>query len=186
MSTGPGSEGKGLEFEVRGGPWEVFHALVFYVAVACAVLATAGVARMATGISAVALLFYSILAVFSSPTYLVIVPEEKAVVWERYRFFLPLRRKYLSEDLKEIVVLESGGGPREGDDGRPPGRSLAYSARVYLRWRGGSKRRVFRSEMSGSPEENRTRAYLVAEALAINLGLPVSYSGERRGGRGEG
>ncbi len=181
MAAGPGSEGKSLEFEIRGGPWEALHAMVFYAAVICAILATAGVSRMATGISAVALLFYSILAVFSSPTYLVIIPEEKAVVWERYRFFLPLRRKHPREELEEIVVLESSGAPTEGDEKRSGG-SIAYSARVYLRWRGGRKRRVFRSEMSSSPAENRTRAFLVAEALARHLGLPVSYSGQRRMG----
>ncbi len=179
MAAGPGGGQGELEFEVRGGPWEVFHALVFYAAVACAVLATVGVARVATGICAVALLFYSILAVFSSPTYLVVLPAEKAVVWERYRFFLPFRRKHLREELEEIVVVESGGEPVERGE-RPSGSSLSYSARVYLRLRGGGNRSVFRSEMSGSPPENRTRAFLVTETLAANLGLPVSYV--RRGG----
>ncbi|MDI6873766.1 MAG: hypothetical protein QME84_05740 [Actinomycetota bacterium] len=183
MAAGPGSEEKGLEFEIRGGPWEVFHVLVFYVAVICAVLATAGVARMATGICAVTLLFYSILAVFSSPTYLVILPGEKAVVWERYRFFLPFRRKHPREDLEEIVVVESG-GERPEEDENPSGRSLSYSARVYLRWRGGKKRRVFRSETSASPAENRARAFAVVETLAAYLGLPVSYSRRGVGGRG--
>lgn len=180
MAAGPGREEKVLEWEIRGGPWETFHALVFYAAVACAVLATAGVARLATGICAVALLFYSLLAVFSSPTYLIVFPKEKAVVWERYRFFLPIRRKHLREELEEIVVVESGGGSVE-EDGKYSGGSLAYSARIYLRWRRGRKRRVFRSEMSGSPLENRTRAFLVAEALAVHLGLPVSYSGKDGG-----
>ncbi|MBC7253800.1 MAG: hypothetical protein H5T72_07520 [Actinobacteria bacterium] len=175
MAAGPGSGEKGLEFEVRGGPWEGFHALVFYAAVACAVLATAGVARMATGICAVALLFYSILAVFSSPTYLVILPEEKTVALERYRFFFPSRRRFSRDDLEEIVVQERGLSGAEGE-GRPSGRSLSYSARVYLRRRGGRKHRVYRSEMSGSPAENRARAFLVVEALSAHLDLPVSYS----------
>lgn len=175
MAAIPGSAEGRLEFEVRGGPWEGFHALVFYAAVACAVLSTAGIARMATGICAVVLLFYSILAVFSSPTYLVILPEEKAVMWERYRFFFPFRRKHSRDELEEIVVDESGVASAEGE-GRPSGRRLSYSARVYLRHREGRKHRVYRSEMSGSLAENRTRAFLVAEALSAHLDLPISYS----------
>lgn len=175
MAASPGSADGRLEFEVRGGPWEGFHALVFYAAVACAVLSTVGVARMATGICAVVLLFYSILAVFSSPTYLVILPEERAVIWERYRFFFPFRRKHSREEFLEIVVEESGADSVEGE-GRPSRRSLSYSARVFLRRREGGKHRVYRSEMSGSPAENRTRAFLVAEALSAHLDLPISFS----------
>lgn len=177
----PDKEEGGLEFEVRGGPWEIFHALVFYAAVACAVLATLGVARLAMGICAVTMLFYSIFAIFSSPTYLLILPDERAVIWEKYRFFIPFRRKHPREELAEIVVEESGDFI-SGDENATSRRNLSYSSRIYLRWTGGRKRRVFRSEMSGSALENRAKAFVVVETLVGNLDLPVVYS--RRGKKG--
>ncbi len=168
-------DARSMEFEVRGGPWEIIHALVFYAAVTFAVLATAGVARLFSGICAVVLLFYSILAIFSSPTYVVILPEEKALIWEDYRFFVPLRRRFARENLEMLEVLESGRLPsEEGISGS--GRDLSYSVHVYLKPVRGRKRKLFRSGMTGHPLENRAKAYLVVESLAHSLNLPVFYA----------
>lgn len=176
-----------LEFEVRGGPWEGFHALVFYAAVTFAVLATAGVARLLSGILAVSLLFYSILAIFSSPTYVVILPEERAVIWEDYRFFISFRRRFAREDLGGLEVVESGRLP-SGEVGSAFRRDLSYSVHVYLKPVKGRRRMLFRSGMGGNPLENRARAYLVVESMARSLDLPVVYNrlqGPRKAVRGQ-
>ena len=171
------------EFEVRGGAWEALHALIFYAAVACAVLSTAGVARLATGISAVILLFYSIFAIFSSPTYLVIDPERKALTWETYRYFIPLRREMTRGDLAGVEVVEARRIAEAGEDPGPR-RDLSYFVRVYLKLADGRRRRVFRSGTTGSPGDNRAAAFLIVEALAQALSLPIFYH-VKGGGGGE-
>lgn len=168
------------EFEVRGGAWEAVHALIFYAAVACAVLSTAGVARLATGICAVTLLFYSIFAIFSSPTYLVIDPARKVLTWETYRYFIPLRREMTRGDVAGVEVVEARRFAETGE-GPGPRRDLSYFVRVYLKLADGGRRRVFRSGTTGSPQDNRAAAFLIVETLARAMSLPIFYhvKGER-------
>jgi len=172
------------EFEVRGGPWEGIHALIFYAAVTCAVLSTAGIARLATGICAVALLFYSIFAIFSSPTYLIIDPGKRILTWESYRYFVPLRREMPRESIAGVEVVEARRAPATGE-GSGARRDLSYFVRVYLKLADGKRRRVFRSGTTGSPHDNRTAAFLIVEELARSLALPIFYhtpDGEEAGG----
>ena len=181
------SSGKaaGAEFEIRGGWWEGLHVLVFYTAVTCAVLSTLGVARLATGIAAVVLLFYSILAIFSSPTYLVVDGESRALVLERYRFFIPFRRRLARQELESLELEESPYLPGEEGEGEPGGR-LSYRVRLHLLLKDGREMKLFRSGLTGSPSDNRTRAFLIAETLSRQLGLPVNYRQAEAGDHGAG
>ncbi len=167
-----------LECEVRGNLWEGIHAAVFYVAVACAVLSSVGVHRLALGIACVVLLAYSIFAIFSSPTFVRVEPDGSGVTVEKYRYFIPRRRWFPREQLRGITVIES---PREpsapGEKGSK--RDLSYFVRVYLEAEGGRRFNLFRSGISGSPYENREKAYLITESASRTLNLPVFYG--RRG-----
>lgn len=169
------------EFEIRGGWWEGIHVMVFYTAVACAVLSTLGVARLATGITAVILLFYSILAIFSSPTYLVVDGESRALVWEHYRFFIPIRRRLPREEMESVEVTESPYPQEEKTEGKAANR-LSYRVRLDLLLKDGRSVRLFRSGPTGGPKDNRTRAFLIAESLSRQLELPLVY---RRSGAGQ-
>lgn len=165
-----------VEFEIRGGAWEGVHAVIFYAAVTMAVLATAGLYRVYFGIAAIVLLFYSMLAIFSSPRFMVIDTEGISLV--RYRFFIPARRGLPHEALEGVEVVESPRLPApEGERGSR--HDLSYYARVYLILSGGKRLKVFRSGMTGAPADNRRAAFLIAQALAEAADLPVIY--KRRG-----
>ncbi len=97
-----GAEGR-VEFEIRGGAWEGIHAVVFYIALTMAVLATACVLRVYFGIACIVLLFYSMLAIFSSPRFIVI--DKGGISLLKYHFFLP-RRVALPRDALEGVEDE--------------------------------------------------------------------------------
>ncbi len=173
------SGGERSEFEIRGGAWEGIHALVFYAAVTMAGLATAGVYRVYFGIAAIVLLFYSMLAIFSSPRFVVIDGDGISLV--KYRFFIPLRRHLRKDALEGIEVIESPRLPAaEGKRGSR--HDLSYYARVYLVLSGGRRLKVFRSGMTGAPADNRRAAFLIAQALADAADLPVTY--RRRGVKG--
>lgn len=170
-----------LEYEVRGGLWEGAHALLFYGAVTCALLATLGIAPLATGIGCLLLTFYSIFTVFSSPTYVIIDPSTRQVTLERYHYFIPSRRRFEYHKLDRIEVVESSRPPaEEGETGSR--RDLSYFVRVYLKLKGGKRLKIFRSGMTGAPSENRTKAFLVTQDASRALDLPVVYTrqGEKR------
>lgn len=171
-----------MEFEVRGDAWEGVHAVLFYVTLAVAILATLGVAPMATGISTAVLLFYTMFAIFSSPTYVVIDAAASECSLERYRYFIPLRRRLSHADLKGLTVIESARPPAEpGEKGSR--KDLSYFVRVYLDLQNGRRLKIFRSGITGSPYENREKAFLVARETSAALRIPVSYG---RRGAGEG
>ncbi len=163
-------------WEVRGGGWEIFHVAVFYSAVINAVLATAGVLRLYTGIASAILLFYSMLAIFSSPTFAALEPG-KSLMIERYRFFLPVRRSIPSERLSRIVVEETIVSPLFSGK-----RSQQlYLARIWLEEKGGKRHRVFRTHLNGTPQKNREEVFLVLELLVEGLGLSVLHLRKERG-----
>ncbi|MBC7230022.1 MAG: hypothetical protein H5T74_06490 [Actinobacteria bacterium] len=165
-----------VEFEIRGGAWEGVHAVVFYVALTMAVLATAGVLRVYLGIACIVLLFYSMLAIFSSPRFIVI--DKGGISLLKYHFFLPRRVALPRDALEGVEVVESPRLPApEGERGSR--HDLSYYVRVYLTFSGGKRLKVFRSGMTGAPADNRRAAFLVAQALAEAADLPVSYT--RRG-----
>jgi len=182
MVEAAGSANEIMEYEVRGGLWEGVHAVIFYAAVACAVLATAGVMRLAMGVACVALLFYSIFTIFSSPTYVMIDPSAREVTVERYHYFIPSRRRVKRGELERLVVVEAPRPPvGEGEKGSR--RDLSYYVRVYLELKGGERLKIFRSGMTGAPSENRGKAFLITQSAASALDLAVAYT-RSGGGRG--
>lgn len=164
-----------MEYEVREGAWEIIHVIVFYVSAALAILATAGVARVPTGISCIVLLIYSMFAIVSSPTYVIIDPVSRGVMVERYHYYLPSRHQIPADELESILVMESARPPAEGDD-KSSKRDLSYFVRIYLGLKDGGRLKLFRSRMTGAPLENRNKAFLIAEGAAKALDIPVIYA----------
>ena len=166
------------EFEIRGGVWEKIHAIIFYAAVTMAVLASVGVMRVAMGAACVVLLFYSMFAIFSSPTFVIIDPQAREVILENYHYFIPGRRHIGREEIESLEVVESPRIPtaQEEEGSR---RDLSYYVRVYLRLKDGGRTAVFRSNMTGAPADNRSKAYLCVEETVAALDIPVDYT--RRG-----
>ena len=166
-----------LEFEIRGGLWEGIHAVIFYISLASAVLATLGVLRLFLGIACVVLLFYSMFTIFSSPTFVIIDPAARRLTVERYHYFIPSSSSFDRQDLEGLEVIESPRVPAaEGERTR---HDLSYYVRVYLKHSDGRRLKLFRTGMTGAPLDNRVKAFLIVQALARDLEIPVSYS--RRG-----
>lgn len=171
---------KPFEFEIRGGPWEAVHVVVFYGAVASAVLATLGVLSLLLGIGCVVLLFYSMFAIFSSPTYVATDPSARELVVERYHYFIPSRNRIGSGEMEALEVVESPRVPAE--EGNSSRHDLSYFVRVYLRMKSGRRLKLFSSGMTGAPYDNRLKAYYIVRGIAGALDVPVSYSRRGRGG----
>ncbi len=169
-----------MEFEVRGGPWEGFHVLVFYAAVVSAVLATLGVLRLLFGIGCIVLLFYSMFTIFSSPTFVISDPAARELTIERYHYFIPSRKKIGREGLEELEVIESPRVP--ASEGEKTSRhDLSYYVRVYLKRKDGKRLKLFSSGMTGAPSDNRLKAFLTVQEMAAALDIPVTYT--RRGSK---
>lgn len=180
MTEAAGEKSRNMEYEVRGGWWEGLHAVLFYSCLACAALATVGVARVVTGSLAVFLCFYSIFTIFSSPTFVIIDPSGKGATVERYRYFIPSRKRYEGGQMEGIEVEESSHSP-SGDEEGGSRRDLSYFVRVYLRLKDGSRLKIFRSGMTGTPYQNRQKAFLITVSAAQALGLPVAYAARGKG-----
>ncbi len=164
-----------MEIEIRGGAWEGIHALIFYTAVLLAILASLGILRIALGITFIILLFYSIFAIFSSPTYIIIDARAREVTLERYRYFIPRRRKFGRDEVEGLEVAESPHVPAtEAEKGSR--RDLSYYVRVYLVLKNGKKLRIFRSGITGAPADNRSKAFLIVEYMVDALDITVAYS----------
>jgi len=178
MTEAVASGSERMEFEIRGGLWEGIHAVIFYAAVTFAVLATLGVMRVALGIGCIVCLFFSMFAIFSSPTYVIVDPVARGLTVERYHYFIPSRRRLGREDLEGLEVIESPRVPTtEGEQGSK--RDLSYYVRVYLKRKEGHPLKLFRSGMTGAPSDNRNKAFLIVQGLAGALDIPVFYT--RRG-----
>lgn len=178
MTEAAAGDGEIMEFEIRGGPWEGIHAVIFYAAFAFAVLATVGVMRIALGISCVVTLFYSMFAIFSSPTYVLVDPVKREVTVERYRYFIPSHHRVSREELAVLEVVESPRLPGTAAE-KSSKRDLSYYVRVYLVREDGKRLKLFRSGMTGAPSENRNKAFLMAQSVTEALDIPVIYT--RRG-----
>lgn len=181
MTEAAASGNERVDFEIRGGPWEGIHVVVFYGALISAVLATLGVFRLFLGISCIVLLFYSMFTMFSSPTFVVSDPAAHELIVERYHYFIPSRRRLGRDELEGLEVIESGRVPGSGGE-RGARHDLSYFVRVYLKRKDGRSLRLFSSGMTGAPSDNRTRAFLIVQGLARDLDIPVSYT--RRGREG--
>jgi hypothetical protein len=175
MTEAVSKESGSFEIEIRGGLWEGIHAVLFYLSVALAIMATIGVARLATGIACVAFLFYSIFAIVSSPTYVTIDPSNREVLLERYYYFIPWRRTLKRSDLERISVVESS-QPPTAEEEKGSKRDLSYYVKVYLERKEGGRLKLFRSGMTGAPYENREKAFIIVESTASALDLPVIYT----------
>ncbi len=178
MAEAAARAGERMEFEVRGGPWEGIHAFIFYTSVTFAVLATIGIMRLPLGISCVVLLFYSMFAIFSSPTYVSVDPAARELTLERYRYFISSRRRLGRDDLEEVEVAESPRVPT-AEGGQTSRRDLSYFVRVCLKRKNGRPMKLFRSGTTGAPAENRAKAFLIVESVARAMDIPVVYT--RRG-----
>jgi hypothetical protein len=175
-------EGHDLEYEVRGGLWEITHAILFYISLSCAILATVGVAPLAMGAACALLFAYTIFTFFSSPTYLIIDPSTHEAIVERYHYFIPSRRQFPHDQLERLEVVESPHVPvEEGESGSR--RDLSYYVRIYLELKDGRRLKIFRSGMTGAPSENREKAFLVTQRASEALDVPVAYTrrGDKRG-----
>jgi hypothetical protein len=174
-------ENQSLEYEVRGGLWEGAHAILFYVSLTCAILATVGVAPLAMGAACVLLFSYTIFTFFSSPTFVILDPSTREATVERYHYFIPSRQQLKRDELERIEVVEPSHVPAgEGESGSR--RDLSYYVRIYLELKDGRRLKIFRSGMTGAPSENREKAFLVTQSAAAALGIPVVYT--RRGDKG--
>lgn len=172
-----------FEFEIRGGLWESVHVVIFYGAVASAVLATVGVMRAVLGISCIVILFYSMFTIFSSPTYAMSDAAMRQLILERYHYFIPSRKTIDRDELEGLEVVESARVPTmEGE--RASKHDLAYFVRVYLKYKDGRRLKLYSSGMTGAPADNRTKAFLIVQRLAGDLEIPVIYT--RRGHSEEG
>jgi len=142
------------------------------------------VARLATESVCVFLIFYTIFAIVSSPAYAVIDPATREVRVERYHYFLPSRRTLKRDELERIEVVEAPRLP-SGEGRESQRRDLSYYVRVYLKAKDGRRFKIFRSNMAGSPSENREKAFLVTQSAASILDLPVLYAtaGKEKGKR---
>lgn len=185
MTEAAASGNERLEFEIRGGPWESAHVVIFYGAVACAVLATLGVTRLFLGISCVVLLLYSMFTMFSSPTFVMSDAAARELVVERYHYFIPSRSRIGREELEALEVVESGRIPAE-EGAKSARRDLFYSVRIYLRRKNGRRMRLFSSGMTGAPSDNRAKAFLIVQDLSRDLDIPVTYNRRGRESRGAG
>jgi hypothetical protein len=178
MTEAAASQGEHMEFEIRGGPWEGIHVVIFYGAVISAVLATIGVMRLPLGIGCIVLLFYSMFTIFSSPTFVISDPAAQELVVERYHYFIPSHKRIEREELEGLEVIESPRVP-EAEGEQSARHDLSYYVRVYLIRTDGRRLRLFSSGMTGAPLDNRTKAFLIVQGLARDLDIPVSYT--RRG-----
>ncbi|MBN2026719.1 MAG: hypothetical protein JW854_08190 [Actinobacteria bacterium] len=178
MTEAVASVSERMEFEIRGGPWEGIHAFIFYISVTCAVLATLGIMSTFLGISCVVLLFYSMFAIFSSPTYVIVDPTAQEITLEKYHYFIASQRRISREELKGLEVTESPRVPA-AEGATSSKRDLSYYVRIYLRRRDGKSLKLFRSGMTGAPAENRIKAFLITQSVSHALDIPVLYT--RRG-----
>ncbi|OFW56881.1 MAG: hypothetical protein A2V52_06760 [Actinobacteria bacterium RBG_19FT_COMBO_54_7] len=180
MEEAVGLHEQRTEWEIRGGFWEYLHVFIFYVAAALAVLATAGVARLTNGIACLILLVYSMFTVYSSATYVIIDPVSKELLIEKNRYLLPKKHRINMADVKTLLVEESGRPPAEAE-GEISKRDLSYSIRIWLILKDGRRLKLFKPGMTGSPQENRKKAYLITSSTAAIWNLPVDYSVKRKG-----
>lgn len=96
-----------MEWEVRGGFWQYLHVFIFYLSVTLAIMATAGVVRLASAIACVVLFVYSMFTMCSSATYVIIDPVLKEVTIEKFYYLLPIRRRVATDTMQALLVEES-------------------------------------------------------------------------------
>jgi len=184
MEEAAGQQKQRMEWEVRGGFWQYLHVFIFYLSVSLAIMATAGVVRLASAIACVVLFVYSMFTMCSSATYVIIDPVLKELTIEKFYYLLPIRRRVATDTMQALLVEESA--PPAEDEGENSKRDLSYYVRVYLIIKDGRRLKLFGSGMTGSPQENRKKAYLITRSIAAAWNLPVNYSVRRSQPEAEG
>jgi hypothetical protein len=168
MTPTPGQAGT-LEYEIRGGAWEVVFVILFYAGVAIAIVATFGVEPVILAPIGIVLALLSVFAIASSPTYLLI--EGCALVLERTRFYLGFSRPVPVSGVSGVRVTESRHS-QAWKGGEAPDKDVSYFIRVDL-LTGHGKVRAFRSPLNMPPGESRRQAMEMAERLSGITGKPV-------------
>ncbi len=168
MTPTPGQAGT-LEYEIRGGAWEVAFVILFYAGVVTVILGTFGVEPVVLAPTGIALALVCIFAIASSPTYLLI--EGCALVLERTRFYLGFSRPIPVSGVSGVRVTESRRS-QAWKDGEAPDKDVSYYIRVDI-LTGHGKVRAFRSPLNLPPGESRRQAMELAERLSGITGKPV-------------
>lgn len=157
------------EYEIRGGAWEVLFVILFYAGAIMAMMGTFGVVPVVLVSIGLPLALFSILAIASSPTYL--LTSGCALVLERTRFYLGFSRPIPLSGVRGIRVTESRRS-LDWQDGGQPDKDVSYFIHVDLLTDRG-RVRAFRSPLNGTPGENRRQAMEIAERLSGMTHLPV-------------
>lgn len=157
------------EYEISGTGFAIFFALFFYAGVLLALSATIASLSIWIILVGIGMVFFSVFAIATSPTYLRI--EGDYLVLERVRFFLTFSRSIPVNKLNKVLVKESRSSTRWAE-GEPPAKDVSYFVHVYI-YAGKKRIRVFRSSLNHPPGENRARALEVAENLSMLTGIPV-------------
>lgn len=157
------------EYEVRGGAWEVFFTLTFWAGVALILTGTFGVRPAVLAPAGIGVGLFSIFAIASSPTYLLV--EGCALVLEKTRFYMGFSKPVPLSGITGVLMTES----RRSSDwpgGSPPDKDVTYWARVDIVM-GRGRVRAFRSPLNGTPGDNRRRALEIAGRLSGMTGKPI-------------
>jgi hypothetical protein len=157
------------EYEIRGGAWEVLFVLLFYAGVTVTMMGTFGVNPVVLVPIGVPLALFSIFAIASSPTYLLI--EGCALVLERTRLYLGFSRPIPLSGVRGIRVTESRRS-LDWQEGSLPDKDVSYFIRVDLLTDRG-RVRAFRSPLNSTPGESRRQAMEIADRLSGMTHLPV-------------
>lgn len=157
------------EYEIRGGAWEVLFVLFFYAGVVVTMMGTFGVVPAVFVPIGLPLALFSILAIASSPTYLLI--SGCSLVLERTRFYLGFSRPIPLSGVHGIRVTESRRS-LDWQDGSQPDKDVSYFIHVDLLTDRG-RVRAFRSPLNSTPGENRRRAMEIADRLSGMTHLPI-------------
>ena len=157
------------EYEVRGGAWEVFFTLAFWVGIGLLLTGTFGFKPAVFAPAGIAVGLFSIFAIASSSTFLLV--EGCALVQERTRFYMGFSRPVPMSGVKGVRLTESRRS-LEWPGGNPPDKDVTYWARVDVITDHG-RMRAFRSPLNGTPGDNRERAREIAGRLSGMAGKPV-------------
>jgi hypothetical protein len=168
MTPTPG-QAETLEYEIRGGAWEVAFVVLFYAGVALTVIGTFGVEPVILAPTGIGLVLVCILAIASSPTFLLV--EGCALVLERTRFYLGFTRPIPVSGVRGVRLTESRRS-QSWKDGVAPDKDVSYFVRVDLLTEHG-KVRAFRSPLNQPPGESRRQALELAERLSGITGKPL-------------
>ncbi len=160
-----------IEHEISGGAWDASLFIAFYAGVLLVLLTSLGVVPFWGVIVGLSLVFFSIFAIFSSPTYLRI--EDGELFLDRTRLFINFTKSLSREEMEKIVVEESHRASQWEED-KVPERDISYFVNVYIKTKRG-RIKAFQSSLSKHPRENRELASSISSELSSITGLQVDH-----------